>query len=138
MDKELKATEEQLAYARVLDIGMKAGLFILVLTFFVYLTGILTPHIPIKELPQYWGMPVHEYLKAAGLNSGWAWTDLAGRGDFLNFIGIAFLSGLTILCYMRLVPILFRKKDMVYCMLAIMEILVLVFAASGIMKTGGH
>ncbi len=138
MDKDLKATEEQFAYAKVLDIGMRTGLFILVITFFVYLAGVLTPHIPIEELPQYWGMPVHEYLKATGLSSGWAWIDLAGKGDFLNFIGIAFLSGLTILCYMRIVPILLRKKDIVYCILAIMEILVLVFAASGILKTGGH
>lgn len=138
MDKEIKGTEEQLAYAKILNIGMRTGLLMLVITFFVYLTGILTPHIPINELPQYWGMPVHEYLKATGINSGWAWTDLVGKGDFLNFIGIAFLSGLTILCYIRIVPILLRKKDIVYCILAIIEILVLAFAASGILKTGGH
>lgn len=138
MNEELKATEEQLAYAKVLDTGMKIGLFMLVLTFFVYLTGIFSPHIPINELPRYWGMPVHDYLKATGISPGWAWIDLADKGDFLNFTGIAFLSGLTILCYIRIVPILLRKKDMLYCILAIAEVLVLLFAASGLLKTGGH
>jgi len=33
---------------------------------------------------------------------------------------------------------LFRKKDTVYGILAILEVLVLVLAASGILKAGGH
>ncbi len=57
---------------------------------------------------------------------------------FLNFIGIAFLAGITILCYGRIVPIIYRQKDYVYTVLAVCEILVLTLAASGILHMGGH
>jgi len=138
MGGKLKATEEQLAYAKLLDVGMKVGLIMLVITFVIYLLGALTPHIPVNDLPKYWSMPVNEYLKATDIHTGWSWLYQLGKGDFLNFVGIAFLSGVTILCYMRIIPILFRKKDTVYGILAVIEVLVLVLAASGILKAGGH
>jgi len=135
---KLKATEEQLAYAKLLDFGMKLGLLVLIITFIVYLSGILSPYIPVNDLPRYWGMSVHKYLEATGIHPGWTWLGMLGKGDFLNFVGIAFLAGVTILCYLRILPILFRKKDTVYGILAIVEVLVLVLAASGILKAGGH
>lgn len=138
MEKKLKATEEQLAYAHLLDKGMKIGLVMVIVTFLIYVTGILSPHIPVGELNKYWGMSVHEYLKQTGIHSGWSWLGMLGKGDFLNFVGIAFLGGITIVCYLRIIPIFFRKKDKVYAVLAILEVLVLVFAASGILKAGGH
>ena len=135
---KLRATEEQLAYAKLLDFGMKLGLLALIITFIVYLSGILSPYIPVHDLPRYWGMSVHKYLEATGIHPGWTWIGMLGKGDFLNFIGIAFLAGVTILCYLRIIPILFRKKDTVYGVLAIVEVLILVLAASGILKAGGH
>jgi len=135
---KVKATEEQLAYAKFLDLGMKVGFLMLVSSFIIYLLGVLTPHIPVNDLPKYWAMPVKDYLKATNIHAGWSWISEIGKGDFLNFIGIAFLSGVTILCYMRIIPIFFRKKDTVYAVLAIIEVLVLALAASGILKGGGH
>jgi len=129
---------EQIAYAKILDKGMKIGIVILFITFIIYLTGILTPYIPVKELPQYWSLSVHEYLEATGIQAGWSWLHRLNRGDFLNFVGIAFLSGVTIVCYLRILPILFRKKDTAFAVIAILEVLVLVLAASGLLKAGGH
>lgn len=138
MDNKLKATEEQIAYAKLLDLGMKVGLLAITITFIIYLTGVLTPHVPINDLPKYWSMPVKEYLKATDIHPGWTWLWLLGKGDFLNFAGIAFLAGVTIICFMRVIPIFFRKKDTAYGIFAIIEVLVLVLAASGILKSGGH
>lgn len=138
MSDKLKATEEQLAYAKLLDTGMKLGLLMLVISFVIYVSGIFAPHVPVNDLPKYWSMPVKDYLKATDIHAGWSWLGMVSKGDFLNFIGIAFLSAVTIFCYMRIIPILFRKKDAVYGILAIIEVLVLVLAASGILKGGGH
>ena len=138
MGNKVKATEEQLAYAALLDIGMKLGLLMLVISFAIYVLGIFTPHVPVGDLPKYWSLPVKDYLKATDIHTGWSWLHLLGKGDFLNFVGIAFLSGVTILCYVRIIPILFRKKDTVYALLAVIEVLVLVLAASGLLKGGGH
>ena len=174
MSNKLQATEEQLAYARLLDLGMKAGLLILFVTFLIYVSGIMTPHVPVNDVSKYWKLKVTSYLyilseieegrqaealdlvgkcDAAGHARpaeckeiiekghkyiGWTWLHKLGKADFLNFIGIAFLAGVTILCYIRIIPILFRKKDTIYAILAIMEVLVLVLAASGVLKSGGH
>jgi hypothetical protein len=138
MDNKLKATEEQLAYARLLDMGMKAGLLLLIITFLIYLTAIIKPYIPRHEVSQYWGYSVHKYLEVTGIQPGWSWLNMIGKSDFMNFIGIAFLAGVTVICYIRIIPILFRKNDRVYAFIAILEVLVLVLAASGILKSGGH
>lgn len=138
MESKLKATEEQLAYAKILDIGMKVGLLAIIITFIIYAAGILTPYIPVSDLPKYWGLSVHEYLETTSIHPGWSWLGMLGKGDFLNFLSIAFLAGITVICYIAIIPIFFRKKDIVYGVLALLEVLVLVFAASGIIKTGGH
>jgi len=73
MADKMKATEEQLAYAKLLDLGMKVGLLTLIITFVIYLTGILAPHVPVNDLPKYWSLPVHSYLAQTGTHSGWTW-----------------------------------------------------------------
>jgi len=136
MDKT-KVTE-QLAYATILDLGMKIGLLALIATFIIYLTGILPAYIPVNDLPKYWGHNVHKYLEETGIKTGWAWLGMLGKGDFLNFAPIAFLAGVTLICYARIIPILFAKKDTAFGIIAILEVLVLALAASGLLKSGGH
>ncbi len=133
-----KASEEQIAYAGVLNIGMWLGLAILVVTFCVYISGALSCHVPINDLPQYWSKSSKEFIHSCHAPTGWGWTMLVGRGDYLNFIGVAVLAGLTLLCYATILPILIRKKDTPYIVIAVLEIAVLALAASGIMKVGGH
>ena len=133
-----KASEEQMAYAGVLNIGMWFGLALLIVTFFVYISGALPSFVPINDLPKYWTMRVHDFNVALHAPTGWGWAPLIGNGDYLNFVGIAILSGLTILCYLVILPILIRKKDTPYVVIAIFEVLVLALAASGLLKVGGH
>jgi hypothetical protein len=131
-------TEEQLAYASALDTGMKIGLLLLVGTFVVYMTGLLHPHIQVGDLPRYWSLPVKEYLAAAGIHRGWWWVGMLGKGDFLNFVPIALLSGTALACYVLVIPMFFRKRDAVYGWLATVEVVVLGLAASGFLNVGGH
>jgi len=165
MQGNVKATAEQVAYAKLLDLGMKAGLLALVITFAIYLTGILPPHTPVNDLPQYWKMPVKQYLletkidrhsdeyaqiptqppelrkeyvKKTNVHPGWSWLHRIDKGDFLNFIPIVFLAAITVICYIRIIPIFFAKKDMIYSLLAITEVVVLTLAASGYLGSGGH
>ena len=138
MSDKTKASEEQIAYANVLNIGMWFGLALLIITFFVYISGVLPSYVPIDDLPKYWTMRVHDFNVALNAPTGWGWTSLVGKGDYLNFVGIAILSGLTILCYVVILPILARKKDRAYVVIAIVEVLVLSLAASGLLKVGGH
>jgi hypothetical protein len=133
-----KATKEQLAYAQLLDIGMKLGMAIIVVTFIIYAFGILEPNIAFDDLPNQWEKSAEEYVEDNGEITGWAWVNHLDQGDFFNFIGIAFLASVSIFCYIRILPMLLGKKDYIYAALAFTEVVVLVLAASGILKVGGH
>lgn len=129
-------TAEQLFYARVLELGMYVGLACLLLTFVLYVSGIMKPHVPVEDLSTHWEKSVHEYLHDAEIEPGWGWLTMVRYGDFLNFIGIAILAGVTVMCYLSIVPMLLRKKDFIYAVLALLEVIVLLGAASGIISAG--
>ena len=133
-----KASEEQLLYAKILNTGMLIGLTGLISTFILYATGVLSPLIPLEEVQAYWEMSVHDYLGKSGISAGWAWLNNLSYGDMLNYLPIAFLSLLTIVCYLAILPGLLRKKNTPYIIICILEIIVLAIAASGILGSGGH
>ncbi|MDD3618010.1 MAG: hypothetical protein RBR09_08740 [Desulfobulbaceae bacterium] len=140
------ATPEQVLYAKILEKGMYLGLVLLFVTFALYVFGIMKPAVPLNEIAAYWNQDVHSYLVAINTNflqldnlpTGWSWLGLINRGDFVNFIPIAILSGVTILCYIAIVPGLFKRGDKAYAIMAVAEVLILTLAASGLLTTGGH
>jgi hypothetical protein len=128
-------TEERI-YAGVLRIAARVSVAVLILTFTVYVGGIVGPLVPIEDLPWYWTLSAPEYLAAAKLDNGWGWVRRIHFGDVLNFVGVALLAAATIVCYLRLLPILIRKRDTTYIFIVVAEILILLLAASGVL-TGG-
>lgn len=134
---QMAVPEEQVIYAGLLDMGMKVGMAMLVLTFALYILGAVQPVVPLHELPNYWTMPVGKYLAATGIDTGWSWVYLVNRGDFMNFVGIAFLSAVTVFCYLRILAIPVRNGEFVFAGILAAEAVVLVFAASG-MLGGAH
>jgi len=137
-DQKIGPSPEQVLYANILNKGMLIGLGVLLITFALYVFGIIAPYVPLDQLSNYWGHSVTEYLHELDIPTGWAWLGMLGYSDFLNFIGIAFLAGVSIICYMAIVPTLLKNGDTIYAVLAILEVIVLTAAASGIFGSGGH
>jgi hypothetical protein len=142
-DASLEPTPEQIRYAGFLEKGMYLGLVCLFVTFALYVFGIMEPLIPPEELPNHWTKNVHGYLTGANeyrtdakIEPGWSWVKLLGYGDFVNFVGIVILAGTTILCYAAIIPLLLKRKDFIYAIVALLEVIVLVVAASGIIAVG--
>ena len=135
-DNNVTIAEEQVTYANILNVGMWAGLALLVVTFFIYISGVLPSLVPIEDLSKYWHLTASEFHTKLGTPIGWGWLDHVGKGDYLNFVGIAILAGLTIVCYIAIMPALKRKKDMAYLVIAVLEVVVLTLAASGILQSG--
>jgi hypothetical protein len=139
-----EAQSEQVLYAKVLEIGMYIGLVVLFITFGLYVSGLMAPAVPHAQVSNYWHLGVHDYLEAVNGHylqmehppTGWAWLTMLGKSDFLNFIGIAILGGVTIICYLAIVPTLLRKKDNAYAAMAVGEVVILALAASGILAVG--
>ena len=138
MKDNIHASSEQTAYADLLFYGGWLGLTLMVITYVLYVSGIITPHVPLEQMPELWSKPVSHYLEVASVPTGWGWSSLLSTGDFLNFIGIVLLAGLTIICYLRVIPSFFRSGDKVMGFIAVTEVLVLMLAASGIVGGGAH
>ncbi|MEW6215401.1 MAG: hypothetical protein AB1478_09430 [Nitrospirota bacterium] len=133
-----KASGEQLAYANFLGKSALTGLGLLVITFVIYISGVLPNVVDINKLQDLWKLRVADYIHQANSPTGWQWVGMLNRGDILNYIGVAMLAGITILCYLRIIPIFIRKKDTTYLAISIIEIAILLLAASGILTAGGH
>lgn len=133
-----KTPKEQVRYANMLFYGCWGGLALMALTYLIYVFGVLPPHVPMDTVITVWSKPVHDYLTVGNVPVGWGWAMLLNKGDFLNFLGIALLAGMTLLCYIPLVTAYLKKKDTLFAVIAVLEILVLAFAASGIVGGGGH
>ena len=135
----------QKRYATVLAVTGRAGLILLVVSFSLYVLGVIEPAVPIRQLPEYWGLPVQDYLEEVNSNHlhldeapyGWSWLCLLGKGDFLNFLGVAALGMVTIVCYVSILPTLYRQRRRAYTLIALLQIAILILAASGLL-TAGH
>lgn len=129
---------EQIKYANLLLYGSWLGILILAVTFILYVTGIMPSYIEPSQMQNYWGMRASDYLEVTKAPNGWGWLGMLGYGDFIALLGIAFLGILTIIGYLILLPAYLAKKDKIYTTIVVVEILVLVLAASGVLKAGGH
>jgi hypothetical protein len=133
-----KPSKEQVIYANILVVGVWTGIALLFTTYFLYLSGILTPHVDISLIPELWGKGVNEYLELTHSPHGWGWVGLVTKGDFLNYVGFVLLAMMTVLCYLVLLKGYLAKKDWIYASIAVLEVLVLLVAASGLLGSGGH
>lgn len=127
---------EQLRYARLLDVTSRLGFVALLAGFLAYVTGWLDLHVTVTELPQLWSLPLGEYLARTKSPTGWAWLAHLHKGEYAGLLGIALLSGGSIVCLASIVPLYARRRDSVYAILCLLEILVLLVAASGAVMPG--
>ncbi len=127
---------EQTIYARWLAAGTNVGLVLLAAAFVVYSLGIVEPHIPHEDLPELWTLPLEEYLDAVDAPLGWNWLLLVDKGDFMNFVGIGFLALVSVLCYLRIFAEFVARRDRVYALIALLQLVVLIAVASGLIGAG--
>jgi hypothetical protein len=120
---------EQRIYARWVDIGTRVGFVILIISFLIYVSGLLDPGVPLQELTRLWGLPVDRYVAAIGAPTGWGWLALLAKGDYLNYLGVALLASVTIAAYARIVPVLLAHGERWRAAIAALQVVVLVVAA---------
>jgi len=126
----------QKRYARWLAWGTRLGLALLVLGFIAYILG-LAPHVPIERLPALWQRPASELLEHSGLQPGWHWASLVHRSDMLVIATIGFLASCSIASLVAVIPAFARNRENVFVVICILQVAVLLLAASGLFA-GGH
>ncbi len=133
----LQQPPEQQLYARWLGWGTRIGLAVLVVSFALYVSGLLPSAVPPERLPQLWGLPVAQYLQQSGAATGWGWVPQIGRGDVTALLGIVMLASCSVPALLALLPGALQRSDRLFAALCLAEVLVIVLAATGWLA-GGH
>ena len=93
---------EQHIYAKIIYHISNLGLLVLIMGFILYIFGVLTPLVPLEELPQYWSLSLTQFLEKTGAPTGWRWTAMLGYGDVIPFLGVTILASVTFVCFLAL------------------------------------
>ncbi|MGQ0652241.1 MAG: hypothetical protein ACT4P4_08255 [Betaproteobacteria bacterium] len=122
----------ELIYARWLDAAAKSAFIASLAAFLVYALGVRPAFVPLDALPRLWSLPVDEYLRRTGAPSGWGWLAFTDRGEYLCLACLALLASVTLACYLRVLPALWRDGERLEAAIAAAQAAVLVAAASGV------
>ena len=127
------AAEQQL-YARIVYHMNHLGLFVLVVGFVLYLTGMLAPNVPLEDLHKYWSLPLDQYLEKTGAPTGWQWISELGYGDAAPLLGIAILASITIVCYLVLFFKFLRRGIRPLVAITVIELFLMLLSASNLIQ----
>ena len=127
------ASEQQL-YAKIVYHMNHLGLFALVAGFALYLTGMLTPHVPLEDLPQYWSLPLEQYLEKTGALTGWQWISELGYGDVAPLIGVAVLASIPLVCYLVLFFQFLQRGAKPLAVITVIELFFMLLSASNLIQ----
>jgi len=133
---KIETPPEAIIYAKILKYGSLIGIVAMIITFLIYIFGIMPAYVSPEKIPQLWHLTAHEFLEHIHLKSGWDWLHYLNYGDMFNYVGIVFLAALTIVGYVAIIPLLFASGARAVGIIAVVEVLILVLAASGILQAG--
>jgi hypothetical protein len=132
----LEPTPEQVRYAGVLEKGTRLGLLCLFVSFPLYIFGIMEPLTPIERVRECWSLQAYEFHTQTRGESGVGWLQMLGSSDYLNFVGIVILASVTAASYLAILPLMLGRGDKIYAVLVMLQVVVLVLAASGLLAAG--
>jgi len=115
-------------YALWLDRMVRVAFVLTAAVFALYVLRVLPAFVPLDALPALWRLPLAQYLERSGAPVGWAWLPLVGRADYLNLAAVALFALMTLVCYLRVIPLLTRLQ----AAFALAQVLVLLAAISGL------
>jgi hypothetical protein len=137
MKQQLHANRIQLTYATVLSWTSTLGIVFVAAGYLVYVFQLLPSTVSPSEVAMHWHLRAVELHKIVPVPSGWDWIYQLGRGDVVSYASVVYLSSVTMLCLLVIIPLFLKEKDMIYAVMTVLQVLVLVFAAAGIIS-GGH
>lgn len=123
-------------YARWLDGCTRVAFALSVASFLLYVSGLLAPYVPLEKLPDYWNLPLEQYLERTQAPRGWQWLHFIGYGDYLNYLAICMFALVVLVCHLAVVPPLLRRGERLLAGFAVAQAAILLAAASGLFAGG--
>jgi len=125
---------EQHIYAKIIYHVSNLGLLVLIMGFILYIFGVLTPLVPLEELPKYWSLSLTQFLEKTGAPTGWRWTAMLGYGDVIPFLGVTILASVTLVCFLALLFSFLQRGAKVLAFIAAMELFFILISASNLIQ----
>jgi uncharacterized membrane protein len=134
-DNSPRIEKVQLVYARVLEMVSHVAMFLLAAGYLVYILQLLPPSVPIESISGNWHLSAFDMQQKLHAPSGWlifSNTEALFKGDVVSYFSIFYLCMATIICLVFAAIIFFRGKNYLYAAITALQVLVLFFAASGL------
>ena len=125
---------EQYIYAKIIFHISNLGLFALITGFILYILGVLTPLVPLQELPQYWSLSLSQFLEKSGAPTGWQWISMLVYGDVVPLLGISILASVSLCCFLFLLFSFLQRGAKVLVIIVAMELFFILISASNLIQ----
>jgi hypothetical protein len=136
-EETLHADKVQLAYAGILGKATTLGIVLIILGYVIYVFQLIPLSVPIEHVAGNWHLRAAEFHKHLDAPLGWSCFRSPGYGDTMSYITLIYLGIVTMLCLFAAGIEFLREKNFIYTAISFIQLLVLVFAAAGIVS-GGH
>jgi len=131
------ADKVQLAYAAILSKATTLSIVFVILGYVVYIFQLLPLSVPIEQVSENWHLRASEFHQNIHAPFGWNALSDFGKGDALSYISILYLGAVTMFCLVAAGFAFLKEKNVIYTAISFVQLLVLIFAATGILS-GGH
>lgn len=133
---DVEKDEVEVRYGRILHYLVLAGFVFLGVSFLIYAFGMLPSYMDAHRVPEVWHLPADEAVAETARPAFWAWVSNLDRGDLLSLGSLAVLAATTPVAFLPLLALFVKRRDYAYAAMVAAEVVILVFAASGVL--GGH
>jgi hypothetical protein len=130
------ADRVQLAYAKTLDFVSHAIILVMAVGYLFYLMQLLPLTVPIETVAGNWHLSASVLQSKIHNYCGWSCflsLPVLLHGDALSYASVVFLSMGTMICLATAALVFFSEKNHLFLTITILQVFVLLVAASGIM-----
>ena len=136
-EESIHADKVQLAYAGILGKATTLGIALIIAGYAIYVFQLIPLSVPIEHVADNWHLRAAEFHQQIDAPLGWSCFSAPGYGDTVSYITLIYLGSVTMLCLFVAGLAFLREKNGIYTAISFIQLLVLIFAAAGIVS-GGH
>ncbi len=126
----------QLVYAKILETVSSIGFVFLAMGYLVYVLQLLPLSVPIDAIAANWHLKASDMQQKLHTPLGWSFTSGApaslAQGDIISYLSIFYLAMATIACLVFAAVTFYREKNYIYTTIVVLQVVVLVVAATGL------
>ena len=116
--------------------GVRWTLALVLVSFFLYISGWIEAFIPPDRLVGFIGGGLDVFVREHNAPTGWQWLTMLGYSDMLSLGALVLMGGVIFTAYLMVVPVLVRRRDMLYLALVCAQLAL--FIVAGLGGPGGH